>query len=109
MLGAGIAIIGLVAGASYYEGLKPDRAIEHPAPALLPVRSCDWVREMDLQQRAARWWAAVEGQPAQRATHRYADDDERQRRRGIRPGGVSLGQQVFVRGRRGASLMCSCP
>ncbi len=60
MLGAGIAIIGLVAGASYYEGLEPDRAIEHPAPAPLPVRPCDWVREIDLQQRAARWWAAVE-------------------------------------------------
>ena len=60
MLGAGIAIIGLVAGASYYEGLKPDRAIEHPAPAPLPVRPCDWVREIDLQQRATRWWAAVE-------------------------------------------------
>ena len=60
MLGAGIAIIGLVAGASYYEGIKPDRAIEHPAPAPLPVRPCDWVREIDLQQRATRWWAAVE-------------------------------------------------
>lgn len=60
MLGAGIAIIGLVAGASYYEGLGPDRAIEHPAPAPLPVRPCDWIREIDLQERAARWWAAVE-------------------------------------------------
>ena len=60
MLGAGIAIIGLVVGASYYEGLKPDRASEHPAPAPLPVPPCDWIREIDLQQRAAGWWAAVE-------------------------------------------------
>ena len=24
------------------------------------IRPCDWIREIDLQQRAAKWWAAVE-------------------------------------------------